>query len=36
MDDDIYADSPGLVAQRPADAMCNVMTPGVVLRQIPI
>lgn len=34
--DDVYADSPGLVAQRPADAMCNVMTPGVVLRQIPI
>ena len=33
----IYADSPaGLVSQRPADAMCNVMTPGVVLRQIPI
>ena len=36
MDDDIYADSPGLVAQRPADAMCNVMTPGVGLGQIPI
>ena len=32
----IYADSPGLVAQRPADAMCNVMTPGVGLGQIPI